>query len=57
MKIKNLYYYFLQAIWYCLVSFIALTYWKRLGWAFVLAAFIILYIGDKLITKYFKPKS
>ena len=57
MNIKNIYYYFIQAVWYCLISFIALTYWKRLGFVFVVVAFIVLYVGDKLITKYFKPKS
>ncbi|MBU3113048.1 hypothetical protein [Clostridium lacusfryxellense] len=54
---KKYYYYLLQLIWYCLISFIALTYWRKLGFGFAVVCFIVLYVGDKLITKYFKPKN
>ncbi|WP_298843976.1 hypothetical protein [Clostridium sp.] len=52
---KKIYYYCLLLIWYVLISFIALTYWRRYGWGFIVVAFLILYVGDNLITKFFKP--
>ena len=56
MNMKKFYYYSLQLIWYCFISFIALTYGRKFGWVFLVVFFIIFYVGDKLITKYFKPK-
>lgn len=52
---KKIYYYGIQLVWYVLISFIALTYWRTYGWGFLVGAFIILYIGDNLITRFLKP--
>jgi len=54
---KKFYYYCLQFGWYALISFIALTYWRTYGWGFVVICFLILYVGDNLITKFFKSKT
>ncbi|MFF2591187.1 hypothetical protein ACFVSS_25795 [Peribacillus butanolivorans] len=40
--------------WYFLITILATTYWKGLGWWFLIICAIVLFLGDGLIRRFFK---
>ncbi|CAH0319123.1 hypothetical protein SRABI96_05374 [Peribacillus sp. Bi96] len=40
--------------WYFLITILATTFWKGLGWWFLIICAIVLFLGDGLIRRLFK---
>lgn len=49
-------YWLITFVWYFGISLIATSYWKGLGWWFLLLCAVILQVGDEWKRKLFKDK-